>query len=264
MIDVIAGKNCVPVYEAEHILLNAAAQNGGSMVTLSALPSFDLAPSLTSGSFGRRIVQLKPKQVLFSQGDAADSIFYLQKGRAKVTVLSTASKEATVALLVPHEFIGEEALSTASPMRFHTVTAITACSALKISRDEMVRALHSEQRFSDFFLKCLLARSMRTQAHLIDQLFNCSEKRLARTLLLMAEYGGTGQPETVIQQISQQTLADMIGTTRSRVSFFMNRFRELGLIEYNRRIRVHKSLLNALLRDSLPNDNTAKPAYLVG
>jgi CRP/FNR family cyclic AMP-dependent transcriptional regulator len=152
-----------------------------------------------------------------------------------------------------------EALSANSVLRLYTASAITACLALKISRDEMTRVIHVEQTFSDLFLKCLLARSMRTQADLVDQLFNSSEKRLARTLLLMAEFGGSGQPEHLLPQISQQTLADMIGTTRSRVSYFMNRFRKLGLIEYNGRIRVHQSLLQAILHDRMPDDNAAKP-----
>ena len=144
-------------------------------------------------------------------------------------------------------------------MRLSTATAITACSALKISREEMIRVMHQEQEFSDLFLKFLLARSMRSQADLVDQLFNSSEKRLARILLLMAEYGEPGEPETLIPPISQEMLAEMIGTTRSRVSFFMNRFRKLGLIEYNGRIRVHKSLLNVILHDRMPDDNAVKP-----
>jgi CRP/FNR family cyclic AMP-dependent transcriptional regulator len=222
-------------------------------------PAFDLTKFLASSGVGRGVVQLKPGQAFFSQGDPADSVFYLQRGRAKITVVSSNGKEATISLLVPRDFIGEEALSAESATRLFAATAITACSALRISRDEMVRVLHTEQEFSDIFLKCVLARAMRTQADLIDQLFNSSEKRLARILLLMAEYGGPAQPETLIPRISQQTLADMIGTTRSRVSFFMNRFRRLGLIEYNGRIRVHKSLLNAVLHDRLPSDNAAKP-----
>ena len=141
-----------------------------------------------------------------------------------------------------------------------TATAITACSAMKIERGEMIRVLHEEHAFSDVFMKFLLARSMRTQADLVDQLFNSSEKRLARILLLMAEFGKPGEPETLIPAITQETLAEMIGTTRSRVSFFMNRFRKLGFVEYNGRIRVHKSLLNVVLHDQLPEHNAAKPA----
>jgi len=226
---------------------------------LFAPPSFDLAAFFSNSGLGRRIVELKPKQTFFSQGDAADSVFYLQKGRAKITVVSNTGKEATVTLLAPHEFVGEEALSAVSGLRLSTATAITACSALKISREEMIRVMHQEHQFSDLFLKFLLARSMRSQADLVDQLFNSSEKRLARILLLMADYGEPGEPETLIPPISQETLAEMIGTTRSRVSFFMNRFRKLGFVEYNGRIRVHKSLLKLVLHDRMPDDNALKP-----
>jgi CRP-like cAMP-binding protein len=228
-------------------------------MTFSAPPSINLATFLASSGVGRKIIELRSKQTLFSQGDAADSVFYLQEGRAKITVLSTAGKEATVTLLAAHDFVGEEALSAVPGLRLSTATAITACSALRISREEMIRVMHQEHQFSDLFLKFLLARSMRSQADLIDQLFNSSEKRLARILLLMAEYGEPGEPETLIPPISQETLAEMIGTTRSRVSFFMNRFRQLGLVEYNGRIRVHKSLLNVLLHDRMPDDNALKP-----
>ena len=145
-------------------------------------------------------------------------------------------------------------------LRLATATAMTACTALKIAREEMIRVMHEEHDFSDLFLKFLLARSMRIQADLVDQLFNSSEKRLARILLLMAEFGKPGEPETLIPKISQETLAEMIGTTRSRVSFFMNRFRKLGFVDYNGRIRVHKSLLNVILHDQLPDDNAEKPA----
>jgi CRP-like cAMP-binding protein len=196
---------------------------------------------------------------LFTQGDPADAVFYLQKGRVKITVVSQAGKEATITLVGPGEFAGEGALASADAVRLSTATAITACTALKISRDEMLRVMHSEHAFSDMFLKFLLERSMRIQADLVDQLFNSSEKRLARILLLMAEFGKPGEPETLIPAITQETLAEMIGTTRSRVSFFMNRFRKLGFVEYNGRIRVHKSLLNVILHDQLPKYNAAKP-----
>lgn len=220
---------------------------------------FDAGGFLASAGLGRRIVELEPRQAFFSQGDPADSVFYIQKGRAKITVVSTAGKEATVTLLVPHDFVGEEALATVPGLRLSSATAITACTALKISRDEMIRVMHGEHEFSDLFLKFLLARSMRVQADLVDQLFNSSEKRLARILLLMAEFGEPGDPETLLPKISQETLAEMIGTTRSRVSFFMNRFRKLGFLEYNGRIRVHKSLLKVILHDRRPDDNAFKP-----
>jgi CRP/FNR family cyclic AMP-dependent transcriptional regulator len=210
---------------------------------------FDTAAFLASAGLGRRIVQFKPKQAFFSQGSPADSVFYLQKGRAQLTVVSKNGKEATISLFSAGDFVGEESIAGVVGRRLTTATAITACSALKIERGEMIRVIHEEHAFSDLFLKFLLTRSMRTQADLVDQLFNSSEKRLARILLLLAEFGKPGEPESLIPEITQETLAEMIGTTRSRVSFFMNRFRKLGFIEYNGRIRVHKSLLNVVLHD---------------
>jgi CRP/FNR family cyclic AMP-dependent transcriptional regulator len=221
------------------------------MVELEKL-RFDVAAFLASAGLGRRVIQLAPKEAFFSQGDPADSVFYLQKGRAKVSVVSPAGKETTITLLSAGDFVGEEALAAMAGLRLATATAITACTTLRISREEMIRVMHMEHGFSDLFLKVMLERSMRIQADLVDQLFNSSEKRLARILLLMAEFGKPGEPEQYIPKISQETLAEMIGTTRSRVSFFMNRFRKLGFIEYNGRIKVHKSLLNAVLLDRLP------------
>ena len=218
-------------------------------------PPFDAAAFLANAGLGRRIVRLAPKMAFFTQGDPADSVFYLQKGSAKVTVVSQSGKEATIMLLAEGDFVGEEALATVAGLRLATATAVTACTALKIGRGEMVRVMHEEHSFSDLFLKFLLEHSMRIQADLVDQLFNSSEKRLARILLLMAEFGREGEPEPFIPKISQETLAEMIGTTRSRVSFFMNRFRKLGFIEYNGRIRVHKSLLNVVLHDRLPDED---------
>jgi CRP-like cAMP-binding protein len=220
---------------------------------------FDVAAFLASAGVGRRIVQLAPKQAFFSQGDSADSVFYLQKGRAKVTVVSPAGKEATITLLSTDDFVGEEALAAVPGLRLSTATAVTACTALRISREEMIRVMHVEHGFSDLFLKVILERSIRIQADLVDQLFNSSEKRLARILLLMAEFGRPGEPEQYIPKISQETLAEMIGATRSRVSFFMNRFRELGFIDYNGRIKVHKSLLNAVLLDQMSKRDSEKP-----
>jgi CRP/FNR family transcriptional regulator, cyclic AMP receptor protein len=212
-------------------------------------PAFDAAAFLANAGLGRRIIRLTQGQTFFSQGDRADSVFYLQKGRARLTVVSQAGKEATIAIISTGEFVGEGALAAAPGLRLSTATAIAACAALKISRDEMIRVMHEEHEFSDLFLKFLLIRSMRIQADLVDHLFNSSEKRLARILLLMAEFGKPGEPETFIPPITQATLADMIGTTRSRVSFFMNRFRNLGFISYDGRIQVHKSLLNVVLLD---------------
>ena len=216
---------------------------------------FDTAAFLASAGLGRRVIQFAPKEALFSQGDTADSVFYLQKGRAKVTVVSQAGKEATIALLSAGDFVGEGALAAVPGLRLSTATAVTACIALRISREEMIRVMHVEHSFSDLFLKVLLEHSMRIQADLVDQLSNPSEKRLARILLLMSESAKPGEPEQYIPKISQETLAEMIGTTRSRVSFFMNRFRMLGFIEYKGRIKVHKSLLNAVLLDPMPERN---------
>jgi CRP/FNR family transcriptional regulator, cyclic AMP receptor protein len=223
---------------------------------------FDAVAFLGKAGLGRRIVKLKPKEAFFLQGKPADSVFYLQKGRARITVISDKGKEATITLLSAGEFIGEESIAGSAGLRPATATAITACTALQIDRAEMIRVMHEEHAFSDVFVKFLLARSMRTQADLIDQLFNSSEKRLARILLLMAEFGKPGEPETLIPPITQETLADMIGTTRSRVSFFMNRFRKRGFIAYNGRIRVHKSLLNVILHDKLPEQNAERPPIM--
>jgi CRP-like cAMP-binding protein len=227
------------------------------------LAGFDTEAFLASAGLGRKLVQLKPKQTFFAQGNSADSIFYLQKGRAKLTVVSTTGKEATITLLSTGDFVGEESLTAVPGLRMATATAITGCTALKIERAEMIRVMHEEHAFSDRFLSFLLARSMRVQSDLVDQLFNSSEKRLARILLLMAEIGKPGESDTMIPKISQETLAEMIGTTRSRVSFFMNRFRKLGFIQYSGGIKVHKSLLNVVLLDQLPDRNSAKPPILV-
>jgi CRP/FNR family transcriptional regulator, cyclic AMP receptor protein len=218
----------------------------------STIAEFDVAAFLQNAGLGRRILQVKPKHAFFTQGDAADCIFFLQAGRVKLTAISRTGKEATVALLSTGDFVGEESIAGPLGFRMITATALTACSALMIERKEMIRVLHEEHAFSDLFLEFLLGRSMRIQADLIDQLFNSCEKRLARILLLMAEFGKPGKPdeaETVIPKVTQKVLAEMVGTTRSRVNFFMNRFRELGFIEYDGDIRVHQSLLNVVLHD---------------
>ena len=223
-------------------------------------PASNAAAFLLRAGLGRT-VRLAPKESFFSQGDAADSIFYLQRGRAKVTVVSPGGKEATIALLSEGDFVGEESLAALSGPRLATAVAITACTALKMNREELIRLMHTEHDFSDLFLRFLLARSMRSQADLVDQLFNSSEKRLARILLLMAEYGRSdgSESEPLIPKISQETLAEMIGTTRSRVSFFMNRFRKLGFINYDGRIRVHKSLLSVILHDQSSEIELVRP-----
>lgn len=231
--------------------------------TYPRIAKFDAVAFLANAGLGRRIVEMKPKEAFFCQGDRADSVFYLQKGRAKLSVVSHGGKEATITFLSAGEFVGEESLAAIVGLRLATATAVNMCTALEIGRDEMVRVMHDEPAFSDIFVKFLLARSMRTQADLVDQLFNSSEKRLARVLLLMAEFGKPGGPEKFIPPVTQETLAEMIGTTRSRVSFFMNRFRELGFIEYNGRIQVHKSLLNVVLLDQLSDYNAEKPVIAV-
>ena len=210
---------------------------------------FDPAGFLAEAGVGRKIVEFRNKHTVFSQGDMADSVFYIQKGRVRLSVLSARGKEATLALLNPGEFLGEDAIPAPNTLRVATATTITPCALLKIGRKEMVRVIHDEHAFSDVFVSFLLARTMRIQEDLVDQLFNSSEKRLARVLLLLAQFGKAGKPTTTIPKISQEALAEMIGTTRSRVSFFMNRFRKLGFIQYNGDIQVHPSLLNIILHD---------------
>ena len=217
--------------------------------------TFDPSAFLASSGLGRKLVHLKPKEAFFSQGDPANAVFFLHRGTAKLTVASKAGKEATITLLKAGDFVGEEAITAVMGPRLATANTTSACTALRIERTEMIRVLHDERAFSDLFVAFLLARSIRTQADLVDQLFNSSEKRLARILLLMAEFGKEGEPELLIPKISQETLAELIGTTRSRVSFFMNRFRKLGFITYNGRIQVRKSLLNVVLHDQLSRSN---------
>jgi CRP-like cAMP-binding protein len=223
---------------------------------------FDSAVFLATKGLGRTIIRHTAKQVFFSQGDPADSMFYLQNGHAKLTVVSKMGKEATVTLLATGDFFGEETMVGPGTLRTASASAVSVCMALKITRDEMLRVLHEEPVFSDFFMKFILARGIRTQTDLVDQLFNSSERRLARTLLLMADFGQAGEPEPLLPPVTQETLAEMIGTTRSRVSFFMNRFRKLGYLDYNGRIRVHPSLLNMVLHDDLPEENATRPVLL--
>jgi CRP/FNR family transcriptional regulator, cyclic AMP receptor protein len=231
------------------------------MTGVSAL-EFDVQTFLKTTGIGRTIVQLKASQTFYSQGDPADSVFYLQHGRARLTVVSSAGKEATITLLSPGDFVGEESIAAVKGLCLATASATTDCTALKIERGEMIRMMHQEHALSEVFMAYLLTRSMRIQADLVDQLFNSSEKRLARILLLMAEFGQPGEEQTLIPPITQETLAEMIGTTRSRVSFFMNRFRKMGFIEYDGRIQVHKSLLNVVLHDQ-PTEENATSAPLL-
>jgi CRP-like cAMP-binding protein len=212
---------------------------------------FDPESFLAKTGVGKTVINLKKKEAVFSQGDPANAVFYIQKGRVKLTVVSKNGKEATIALMGAGEFIGEECIAVAHPMRMATASALVECTVLRIDREEMLRVLHRESAFSDLFVSLLLARTTRFQEDLVDQLFNSSERRLARILLLLAQFGKTSKPETVIPNISQETLAGMVGTTRSRVSFFMNRFRKLGFIDYQPGdvLQVHNSLLNMVLHD---------------
>jgi len=212
--------------------------------------SFDPEAFLAEDGVGRTIIELAKNERAFSQGERPDAIFYIQKGRLKLTVVSHNGKEATIALLGAGQFMGEDCIISDHPTRMATATALTPCAILRIHKAEMVRALHQERALSDLFVAFLLTRNARIQEDLVDQLFNSSEKRLARVLLLLAHFGKPGKPETMIPKISQETLAEMIGTTRSRVSFFMNRFRKLGFIDYNSgSTDVHSSLLNVILHD---------------
>ncbi|HXQ07340.1 MAG TPA: Crp/Fnr family transcriptional regulator [Bradyrhizobium sp.] len=197
---------------------------------------------------GKTILEFHKNQDVFSQGEVADKVFYLQKGRVKLTVLSEQGKEAVVAILEPGQFFGEGCLN-GHPRRIATTTAMEECMVTSITREAMIALLHTEPKFSEMFMAYLLTRNSRVEEDLIDQLFNSSEKRLARLLLLLAHFGKEGSPRPINPSISQETLAEMIGTTRSRVSFFMNKFRKLGLISYNGKIEVHNSLLSAVLHD---------------
>ena len=211
-------------------------------------PAFDPRAFLAKGDGGRTIVKYRKQQVVFSQGEAADAVFYIQKGKVKLTVVSEQGKEAVVAVLGPDEFFGEGCLA-AQPRRMASAAAMTDCEFMRLEKAAIVRVLHEEPAFSEMFVAHLLARSIRVEEDLVDQLFNSSEKRLARALLLLANFGKEGRPEPIIAKVSQELLAEMIGTTRSRVSFFMNKFRRLGLIDYNGHLEVHPSLLNLVLHE---------------
>lgn len=210
---------------------------------------FDVEEYLRGAGPGRRIMQLNRGENFFSQGDPADCIFFLHKGRVKVSVVSPAGKEATIRLVGANDFFGEKSMEADPGVRVTAASAITECTALRIARDEFVRVMREEHDFSYRFSSFLLTCSMRVQADLVDQLFNRAEKRLARLLLMLAEASRPGEDDTLIPHITQEALASMIGSTRPRVNAFMNRFRKLGFIEYNSRIRVHRSLLNVFLRD---------------
>jgi len=210
--------------------------------------SFDPDTFLSTIGEGRRTLRFDKKQAIFSQGDAADAVFYIQRGRIKLTVISSNGKEATVGILGEGEFFGEGCLA-GQPFRMGSASAITSCDVLRIDKKAMMRALHREHTLSDMFVAYLLARNIRYEEDLVDQLFNSSEKRLARILLLLAHFGKEGAPQSILPEISQTTLAEMVGTTRPRINFFMNRFKKMGFIHYNDGLQVHSSLLNVVLHD---------------
>ncbi len=209
---------------------------------------FDAQSFLATIGEGRKAMIFPKKHTIFTQGDPSDAVFYLQTGKVRLTVVSKTGKEATIGILSDESFFGEGSLA-GQTLRMGTAAAMTDCAVLRIEKKAMMQALHREHTFSDLFVAYLLARNIRYEEDLVDQLFNSSEKRLARILLLVAHFGKEGVPETVVPKISQETLAEMIGTTRSRVSFFMNRFRQLGFIHYNGGLQVHSSLLNVVLHD---------------
>ena len=209
---------------------------------------FDPNTFLATIGEGRKVLAVPKRQSIFTQGDGADAVFYIRAGKVKLTVVSKIGKEATIGILTERDFFGEGALA-GQIVRMGSAAAMTDCELLRVNKKAMMEALHREHAFSDMFVAYLLARNIRYEQDLVDQLFNSSEKRLARVLLLLAHFGKEGIPETVIPKISQETLAEMIGTTRSRVSFFMNRFRKLGFIHYNGGLQVHSSLLSVVLHD---------------
>jgi CRP-like cAMP-binding protein len=215
----------------------------------TAAAAFDLEEFLREAGPSRTVVELKRGELLFSQGDDSNAVYYIQKGGIKLTVVSTRGKEATLGLLEAGCFVGEGCIAAAERVRVVNATALMRSTLLRIEKKEVFRVLHQERAFAERFVAFLLERNSRIQADLVDQLFNSSEKRLARVLLLLAHFGKEGKPETVVPKISQEVLAEMVGTTRSRVNVFMNRFRKLGYIEYNGGLEVHSSLLNVILHD---------------
>src|ERR1700730_17233525 len=212
------------------------------------IPVFDLKYFLNSAGLGRRVAKFEAKETVFGQGDPATNVMYIQEGGVKLSVVNETGKEAVVAILGPGDFFGEGCLA-GQTICMATATTVALTAVLVIEKDEMIRALHAEHAFSDRFITYMLARNIRIEEDLVDQLFNSSEKRLARTLLLLARFGSQSQPQKVLPKVSQEMLAEMIGTTRSRVNFFMNKFRKLGFIQYNGEIHVNTSLLSVVLHD---------------
>jgi CRP/FNR family cyclic AMP-dependent transcriptional regulator len=228
------------------------------MVEAKRRKSFDVEVFLNTVDGGRSVSNYRKNQQIFAQGDAADSVFYIQDGQVKLSIVSELGKEAVVALHAKADFFGEGCLSGQS-LRLATATAMTDCVIMRLGKTAIMRVLHEEPKFSEMFLSYILARNARVEADLVDQLFNSSEKRLARLLLLMANFGKEGRPEPIIAKVSQETLAEMIGTTRSRVSFFMNKFRKLGFIDYNGKLQIHNSLLNVILHDDPTLKRSERP-----
>src|SRR5580692_322784 len=224
------------------------SRNVKSLRKSAQKPAFNAQAFLDSAGVARKVTEFRKKETIFSQGDLAKSVFYIQKGGVRLSVVNESGKEAVVAVLGPGDFFGEGCLA-GQPIRIGTATAIPATTALVIEKKEMIRVLHSEHAFSDRFITYMLSRNIRVEEDLVDHLFNSSEKRLARTLLLLARYGKEDKPQKVLPKISQETLAEMIGTTRSRVNFFMNKFRKLGFIKYNGGLQINASLLSVVLHD---------------
>jgi len=227
---------------------STASRKIKSNIKLKQTLAFDAQAFLDSAGMSRKVKEFKRAETIYAQGEAASSIMYLQSGGVKLTVVNEVGKEAVVAILGPGDFFGEGCLA-GQPVRMGTATAVTPATVLVIERNEMFKVLHAEHDLSDLFIKFMLARNIRIEADLVDQLFNSSEKRLARTLLLLARYGKQDQPHGVLPKMSQETLAEMIGTTRSRVNFFMNKFRKLGFIKYNGGLQINTSLLNVILHE---------------
>jgi len=223
-------------------------KNKGSLVRKRVKASFDPKIFLANVGEGKTISKYRKDQIVFSQGEVADAVFYIQQGEVKLTVVSEQGKEAVVAILGPGHFFGEGCLN-GHPLRIATTRVVDECVITRLEKATMIATIHNEPKFSELFMSYLLTRNSRIEEDLIDQLFNSSEKRLARLLLLLANFGKEGRPEPIVGRFSQETLAEMIGTTRSRVSFFMNKFRKLGFVEYNGKLEVHNSLLNVILYD---------------
>jgi CRP/FNR family transcriptional regulator, cyclic AMP receptor protein len=246
----VAGFNAMIIYDVSQKRQPAEPALGRRRraMAIEQTPSFDPKSFLAKVGEGRSIGKYGKDQIVFSQGEPADAVFYIQKGKTKLTVVSEQGKEAVVAILGPDEFCGEGCLA-GQPRRMATAMAMTECEIMRLEKQAIVRILHDEPAFSEMFVAHLLARTIRVEEDLVDQLFNSSEKRLARALLLLANFGKEGRPEPIIAKVSQETLAEMVGTTRSRVSHFMNKFRQLGFIDYNGTIEVHSSLLSVVLHD---------------